>query len=249
MLTIGLCGDGFADIRRVLGVALPHANLVEVQTEGRASSLPQVDVLVPLGARISAEIMDTTRPRLIQQFGVGLQGVDLSAAKQRGIPVANVPAADTGNADAVAEIAIFHVLALLRDYKSSQRSVIEGKVGQPCGASLVGKTVTLLGLGAIGAALLARLDPFGVRTLAIGRRKYADLPTLSTTLTPERYFRIDAMNEALQQTDVLIVCCPLTETTWGLISTDQLAAMPPGSYLINVGRGHVVDYNALKHAL
>lgn len=85
----------------------------EVIVDHRSVEDP-VDVIVPLMSRIDAGMMDRLRPRLIQQFGVGLEGVDLEAARERGIAVANVSGHDTGNADGVGEIAVLHLLALMR---------------------------------------------------------------------------------------------------------------------------------------
>lgn len=247
-MIIGLCGDGFPDVRRALQMALPDAELVDVPV-GHGEDPPEVDVLVPLGAVVDGRLMDATRPRLIQQFGVGLQGVELAAARARDIPVANVPAADTGNAAAVAEIAALHLLALLRRYREAQRSVAERRVGQPCGTILAGKTVTVLGVGAIGAALITRLNAFDAVPLAVGRRAFTEYPVLAGLLPAERYHRSAELTAALARSQILIVCCPLTDHTRGLIGREQLFAMPPGGYLINIARGPVVDYPALRHAL
>ncbi|GAA5169039.1 D-glycerate dehydrogenase [Pseudonocardia eucalypti] len=247
---IGLCGGGFPDVRRALRTALPGIEQVEIPV-GRHDGHrpPPVEVLVPLGATVDAELMDATGPRLIQQFGVGLQGVDLEAAHARGIPVAFVPATGTGNADAVAEIAMLHLLALLRRYREAQHSVAERRLGQPIGTTLAGKTISVLGTGGIGIAVIGRLKAFGVRPLAIGRRAFTDYPALADLLTEADYHSTTGLSAALARSGALIVCCPLTEHTRGLIGVDQLAAMPPGGYLVNVGRGPVVDYQALLAAL
>lgn len=246
-MIIGLCGAEFPEVRRHLRVALPEAELVELAVGARESRA--VDVLVPLGASIDAGLMEAVRPRLIQQFGVGLQGVDLIAARERGIPVAFVPAADTGNALAVAEIAMLHLLMLLRRFGETQVSVAERRVGSPSGSMLAGKAVTVLGTGAIGTALLARLSAFDVLTTAVGRRGYRDYPALNGLVPAERYYSIDEFRKALAGTEVLIVCCPLTERTRGLVGADEFAAMPPGGWLINVGRGPIVEYRSLLDAL
>ncbi|HEX2299030.1 MAG TPA: hypothetical protein VHH34_11025 [Pseudonocardiaceae bacterium] len=88
-------GETFAPARGVLRELLPQD---EIRT-GPADRFPPgpIDVLVPAMGQVDAELMDATRPRLIQQFGAGLEGVELVAAAERGIPVAHVPAASTGN--------------------------------------------------------------------------------------------------------------------------------------------------------
>ncbi|MGH3669318.1 MAG: hypothetical protein ACRDSH_01595, partial [Pseudonocardiaceae bacterium] len=104
-MVIGLGGGGFPHVREALEATQPGIRVIDVPAGGSAA---QVDVLIPLGAMVDAALMDTLRPRLIQQFGVGLQNVDLAAARERDIPVAFIPG-DTGNAVAVAEIAIMHM--------------------------------------------------------------------------------------------------------------------------------------------
>jgi phosphoglycerate dehydrogenase-like enzyme len=225
MMTIGMCGAEFPDARDYLAEVLPEAEIV-VLGPGAGT---RVDVLVPVGTVVDAGLMDATRPRLIQQFGVGLQGVDMDAARIRGIPVRNIPAADTGNAAAVAEIAILHLLALLRQFPRLRDAVRDQLVGQPIGSTLEGKTVTVLGTGAIGARVITRLEAFGAAPLGLGRS--ADL------------------NEALRRSHAVVICVPLTDQTRGMIGSAQLAAMPPGGYLVNIGRGPVVDYDALLAAL
>jgi phosphoglycerate dehydrogenase-like enzyme len=153
----------------------------------------------------------------------------MDAAKQRGIPVRNVPAADSGNAVAVAEAVIFHLLALLRRFPRTQASVRDRRVGEPIGQTLDGKTVTVLGRGAIGGRVLNLLGAFGAIGIGIGRD--------------------GGLNEALARSQALVVAVPLTERTRGMVGAPQFDALPPGGYLVNVGRGPVVDYGALLRAL
>lgn len=240
-MLIGMCGAEFPDVRDFVASALPEAQIVVLDH----GTLPEttVDVLVPVGGVVSASLMDAARPKLIQQFGVGLQGVDMRAAEERGIPVRNVPAADTGNAAAVAEIAIFHLLALLRQFPRAAGSVSARRVGEPIGTTLEGKTVTVLGTGAIGRRVLELLDAFGATGLGVGRKEASDL------LPADRYYPSANLDEALGRSSALVVCVPLTDDTRGMVGAAQLSAMPPGGYLVNVGRGPVVDYQALLDAL
>lgn len=236
-----MCGAEFPDVRDFLAREMPEAKIVVIG-HGAIPDI-SVDVLLPAGGAVSAELMDAVKPKLIQQFGVGLQGVDMKAAQERGIPVRNVPAADTGNAAAVAEIALFHLLALLRQFPRAAASLAERRVGEPIGTTLAGKTVTVLGTGAIGGRVLKLLDAFGAEGLGVGPSEASDL------LPPGRYFPSRRLDEALRHADALVACVPLTEDTRGMVGAAQFAAMPPGGYLVNVGRGPVVDYRALLDAL
>jgi phosphoglycerate dehydrogenase-like enzyme len=247
-MLIGVCGEEFPPVREALAQVIPGAEVVIIPHD-RTRALPRVDVLVPLSGRVDAQLLDATRPRLVQQFGVGLQGVDIAAARQRGIPVACIPAADTGNAIAVAEAAIMHLLMLLRRVPQLSASVRHKVIGQPIGQTLAGKTVTVLGTGAIGQALITRLAAFGVTAVGVGRRPYAQQPqALRSILPPERFHPTSHLTKALVRSDALVVAVPLTEETRGLVAESELAAMPPGGYLVNVGRGPVVDYEALLGA-
>ncbi|MBW0104347.1 NAD(P)-dependent oxidoreductase [Pseudonocardia sp. KRD291] len=245
-MRIGLVGGAFPDVRRMLRDALPDAELCEIDEAGR--DVVAVDVLVPLGARVDAGLLDATGARMVAQFGVGVQGVDLDAARERGVPVANVPGAQ-GNAVAVAEMAVFHLLALRRRYPQARAAVADRHVGGPIGRTLSGATVTVLGVGASGTALVERLQAFGVDVWGAGRRDRADYPDADEVLAPGRYVPVDRLGEALGHSDALVVCLPLTEATRGLVGTDALGAMPAGGLLVNVGRGPVVDRDALLAAL
>ena len=130
----------------------------------------EFDVIVPLMRRIDAAMIDRHRPRLIQQFGVGLEGVDRHAAAESGIPVNNVPAADTGNADGVGEVAVLHLLALTRRYHEGQAALRARRLGEPTGTSLTGARIVVLGLGAVGRAVAARLQGFGAELIGVGTR-------------------------------------------------------------------------------
>ena len=134
-----------------------------------------VDVIVPLMSRVDAAMMERLRPRLIQQFGVGLEGVDVAAARARGIEVANVSAADTGNADGVGEMAVLHLLALARRLREARQAVSQGKLGEPIGMPIAGARVVVLGLGAVGRAVVNRLAGFGAQIVGVGSRPAAEL--------------------------------------------------------------------------
>jgi phosphoglycerate dehydrogenase-like enzyme len=247
-MLIGVCGEEFPPVREALAQVIPSAEVVIIPHD-RTRVLPRVDVLVPLSGRVDAQLLDATRPRLVQQFGVGLQGVDVAAARHRGIAVACIPATDTGNAIAVAEAAIMHLLLLLRRFPQLTASVRHQVIGHPIGQTLAGKTVTVLGTGAIGQALITRLVALGVTAVGVGRRPYAQQPPgLRSILPPERFQPTSHLNKALARSDALVVAVPLTEETRGLVGEAELAAMPPGGYLVNVGRGPVVDYPALLGA-
>ena len=136
----------------------------------QVASLADTDVLIPTMCPVTADMLADSGPlRLIQQCGAGLEGVDLEAAAQKRIWVANVPTDISGNADSVAEIGIYLMIGLARQQRQMAPNLSAGKMGEPQGMSLKGRTVGIVGLGGIGCALASRLAPFGVRLTGIKR--------------------------------------------------------------------------------
>lgn len=249
-MRIGLVGGGFAALRGALETAFTEAGRSGVEIVDVSVDDPgPVDVLCPQGSTIDAALLDATTPRLVQQFGVGLSGVDLEAARERGIPVDNVSGAESGNAVAVAELAVLHLLALLRGFEEARAGVAHRRVGEPSGRTLAGRTVGVLGVGDIGAEVVTRLRAFGAAPVGIGRRALADTPRAAALLDDAHYHRTEDLPTALARCDDLVVCCPLTDATRGLVGADALAALRPGGHLVNVARGGVVDRVALLGAL
>jgi phosphoglycerate dehydrogenase-like enzyme len=246
-MRILFCGDAFPAARPRLArrIRPDEDQLVVCPGEDIRAALDGVDIVIPLMCRIDSALMDAGRFRLIQQWGAGLEGIDLPAAKRRGIWVANVPA--TGNnADSVAEHAILLTIALLRNWHAAQANVRAGGLGAPLGRMLAGLTVCLYGLGAIARGLARRLRPFGVRLVGItrdsGAAKAVEWGLDACYSTQER-------DACFAQTDVLILCSRLTPETQGAINAHALRALRPGAYLVNAARGGLVDYEALYSAL
>ncbi len=249
-MRIGLVGGGFPEVRRCLEEALAEGvpGLDEVELVDVPHAAPAaVDVLSPLGSTIDGALMDACGARFVQQFGVGISGVDLDAARERGIPVANVPGGDSGNATAVAELALLLLLTQLRHFEEARANVAEKVVGAPIGILLRGRTVAVLGTGDIGVEVAARLRAFGVHVVGIGRRDADAYPAATPVL--DTFRRADDLPAALAGCDDLVVACPLTPDTRGIVDDAALAALRPGGYLVNVGRGPVVDHDALLAAL
>ena len=246
MIRILLCGGKFPHARAALETRLPSDELIVCPSADLREAVADVDAVLPFMSQIDAAVMDAGRFRLIQQFGAGLEGVDVDAARARGIWVANAPASDTGNAESVAEHAILLILAVLRQLPVAQANVRAEVLGAPMGRALQGLTVCLFGLGAIAKALAARLQPFGVRLIGITRGPDA---ARSAALGLSACYALDDRAAALHATDILVVCIPLTVETRGVVDARTLSALPKGAYVINVARGPLVDHAALYAAL
>ncbi len=246
-MRILFCDAAFERARQLLQEELPGDEIAWCPEADLAAHLPEAEVAVPLMARLTPELLARgQRLRLIHQFGVGLEGVDREAARRLGVPVANVPSGHTGNAVAVAEWAIFLMLALARDFAGCRASVAAGRLGSPLGATLFGKRVGILGLGNLGRAIGARCRAFGMEVWGVRR---APSPSDAEAFGFAWVGGPGALPELLAAADFVVVATPLTPETRGLVGAAELARMKPTAFLVNVGRGPVVAYDALLAAL
>jgi phosphoglycerate dehydrogenase-like enzyme len=238
-------GETFPSARAMLQERLPADEFRIWQDRSTLPAIDGVDVLVPMMYRIDAQAMDGIRPRLIQQVGSGLEGVDLLAATARQIPVAAVPASGS-NAESVAEHVLLLILALLRELPQAQANIKAGVLGAPQGRMLAGRTVCLWGLGATALSLSRRLRALGVTVIGLTRDPRADKVA---TYGLDACYGIDQRDTCLARTEILVLCIRLNDATRGLVDAGVLAALPPGAYLVNPARGPLVDYRALYDAL
>ena len=210
-------------------------------------SLEGFDVLIPTMCPVTREMLETCdRLKLIQQCGSGLEGVDIRAAQERNIHVANVPTDLSGNAGSVAELGIYMLIGLSRDMRGMAKSLAARKMGEPRGRALCGRTVGIVGLGGIGQALIRRLRAFDVRLTAIKRSQ------------PEKAMKAHGLEwvggpgdlpELLGRSDYVILCLPVSSETRHLMNRETFSHMKQGAFLINLARGDLVDRDALEDAL
>ena len=202
------------------------------------------EILIPAMAKITREVMlAAPKLKLIQQFGVGLEGVDLEAARELGVYVANVPG---GNAISVAEHAIFLMLALARKFNEATKRFQEGKIGEPAGHEIYGKTLGIIGLGKSGTELAKRAKALGMRVLAIKKKPN---PEVARKLGLDFLGGPRDLDFVLKNSDFVSIHVPLTDETRNLIGERELRLMKKTAYLINVARGPVVNREALYKAL
>ncbi|SDF01259.1 2-hydroxyacid dehydrogenase [Terriglobus roseus] len=243
-MRILFCGDTFPDAPEYLREHLDPAakdEIIVCPGSMVAQHLKGVDVVIPKMQRIGEDIIAKGSFRLIQQWGAGLEGVDIEAARRKGIFVSNVPATG-GNAESVAEHAMLLILALLRDLPRAQANVRAGVLGSPTGRMLAGRTVCLYGLGAIALPLAKMLQAFDVNLIGISRQVSEEK---SRRFHLSRHFYVEDREKAFAETDVLVLCMRYTEEMRGMLSVRELAALRPGAYVVNVARGGVIDGEAL----
>jgi phosphoglycerate dehydrogenase-like enzyme len=232
---------------RLLRAALPEHEFVALGNFS-LESLHGYDVVIPTMSRVTEALLATAdRLRLIQQVGSGLEGVDIEAARRRGIRVANVPTDSCGNADSVAELGIYMMIGLARDFRGMAASFANRKIGEPRGTTLMGKTVGIVGLGGIGKALAKRLKTFDVRLIGIRRGDPAKAAATDPGL--DWAGGSQDLERLLGLSDFVVLCLPLSAESRNLMNEKTFAAMKKGSFLINLSRGGIVDRDAMEKAL
>lgn len=238
-------GETFPSARAMIADRLPDDQFSVWRERAVIPQVTGLDVLVPMMFKMDAAVMDALKPRLIQQVGSGLEGVDLAAARERHIPVAALPASGA-NADSVAEQVLMFMIALLRELPLAQANIRSGVLGAPQGRMLSGRTACLWGLGATALSLAQRLRPLGVTVLGITRDPHA--AKIEEYGLESVYATADSA-ACLARSDFLIPCVRLSDATRGLIDAKAFAALPRGAYFVNAARGPLVDYQALYDAL
>ena len=211
------------------------------------AALVLYDVVLPtLGDMFTAEVfdgMDGARCKLLANFGVGYNHIDVAAAKAMGIAVTNTPGAVT---DATADIALMLMLMSARRAGEGERMVRAGKwqgwhPTQMLGLHLGGKTCGIVGMGRIGQAI-ARRAHFGLGMDVIYHNRSAKALDM-----PAR--QVGSLHELMGASDIVVLAVPGGAETRHLIGADALSAMQPHAHLVNIARGDVVDENALIAAL
>ena len=168
----------------------------------------------------------------------GVDHVGLDAARARGIKVSN---ASGYSNEAVAELVLGMTLSLARNLSVVEARCREGGTKDGLvGWELQGKTVGIVGLGKIGSRTAALVHAFGCPVLAHSRTRHADAPD---------YIEQVELDELLRRSDIVVLHCPLNDSTRGMINAEKLALMKPTALLINVARGPVVVAKDLAEAL
>ncbi|MDR1531180.1 MAG: hydroxyacid dehydrogenase [Clostridiales bacterium] len=196
-------------------------------------------VIIIANMPLSAKVIESCeRLKFIDVAFTGVDHVALEAAKAKGVAVSNASGYAT---EAVAELVIGLAISLLRNVPQVDKRCREGGVKDGLVGSLIrGKTVGIVGCGAIGLRTAELFSAFGCDIIAHEPAPKADTPD---------YIRFAPLSELLTLSDIVTLHCPLLDSTRGLINKDTLAVMKPSAILINAARGPVVDSEALAEAL
>jgi lactate dehydrogenase-like 2-hydroxyacid dehydrogenase len=218
--------------------------------EGLQRALQSADALLcTVTDRLTDEVMsvEPRRARLLANFGVGFNHIDVDAAKRHGLAVSNTPDVLT---DATADIAMTLLLSITRRAGEGERQLRAGgwtgwRPTHMLGTQVSGKTLGLVGMGRIARAVAKRAH-HGFDMKVIFHDPYPPPPDVAGSLGAESRERLE---QVLEESDFVSLHCPATPETRHLMNEDRLARMKPGAYLINTARGDVVDEGALVAAL
>jgi D-3-phosphoglycerate dehydrogenase len=236
--------ERFADRLAALGIGwdCPEIPGQQFSAGQLAPIVGEYDAIIAGDDQITETVLRSGLPRMrvVAKWGVGVDSIDLVAARQLGIKVTNTPGMFD---EEVADVAFGYAVSLLRGLHQIDRAVRRGEWLKIEGRSLRGATLGIVGVGGTGRALAVRARATGMAVLGV------ETSPRAAELAVAVGARIGTFEEVLAGADVLSLHCPLTPETTGLLSADALALMPLGSFVINTSRGRVVDEVALIDAL
>ncbi len=192
------------------------------------------------------EALFTAAPKLkvIARFGVGYDSVDLEAAKRHGVVVTNCPGI---NANAVAEMTLALLLNLVRSITPMNRSLMDGQWNRLLSPELSGRTVGVLGFGAIAKKSVRKLSGFDMHVLVYNRSVNEEKSAHARELGAE--LLTDDLDLVLAQSDFILVHLPVAPNTERIISRENIAKMKDGVYIVNTARAALVDETDMAEAL
>ncbi|MBD3228162.1 MAG: lactate dehydrogenase [Candidatus Lokiarchaeota archaeon] len=254
-MKIFFAGIGFESLREILIKKINEKNqkiktneklelVFQDHSKTLASQVEDASVLIPTMEKIDKEIIKSAQKlQLIQQFGVGLEGVDIKFATDSKIYVAN--AAGT-NGITVAESVIFLMLALSKRLNKIEEHFENGELGQPVGNELYNKTLGIIGLGNSGKELAKRAKAFNMKLIAIKKNVNPDLADklgLDFLGTPKD------LDYILKNSDYISLNLPANKETINLLDESKFLLMHKRPFIINCARGPIIERKALKKAL
>lgn len=218
--------------------------------------LPQIqdaNIIINNFNKIDSTLIDSCPDlRLVQQSGIGIDGIDINYCSKKGIYVANVPMA---NAISVAEHTFLLILYLAKNIKinsfnsTSKSNTFDRRLPEKMGSELQGKTLLIIGLGVTGIEVAKRAKAFGMKVVAVTKH-----PLTKSEGGDKKYFvdtllGTEKLHEVIPMADIVSIHTPLNRETERMIGIKELDLMKKSAYLINVARAQIVDKDALLSAL
>lgn len=246
LITYNIFGELYRSILTEFDVTIPAPGVESFTCDEVLSVIGEYDALLsmwnfPVDERLLAA---AKKLKIVANYAVGYDNIDVSAATKQNIVVANTPDPVTAP---TADIAMGLIISLLRGipaYDKRQRvgGYVKG-IMTDLGYSLSGKQLGILGMGRIGKALATRAKAFGMCVAYNNRNR------LSVTEEQQYNAQYMTFDELISTSDILSINAPLTPDTYHIIDADALSKMKPGAYIVNTARGPLIDEKALVEAL
>ncbi|MFB6280603.1 MAG: D-2-hydroxyacid dehydrogenase [Haloferacaceae archaeon] len=231
-------GRPASDYADVLEELLPDHEVALAATPAQERDLvARADVAT--GVHIDESLLEVADIDLFSCVYAGTDHLPMEALRERGVAVTSASGVHGPN---IAEYVIGAVIAFTRDFRRAWRQQERGVWSSFHAGELHGSTATVVGMGAIGRTVVDRLDAFGVETLGVRYTPEKGGPT-------DEVYGLDDLHDPLSRSDHVVLACPLTEETEGLIGEEEFLTMPTEAILVNIARGPVVDTGALVSAL
>lgn len=229
-----------SDLESAVGEVIYNPTERPLSSGDLSGMIGGIDGMIAGLDEITRDVIDKAdRLRVIARYGVGLDRVDLEAARQKGIVVTNTPGA---NAVSVAELTVGLMIALARHLIDANQRTKSGEWPRFKGISLRGKVVGLLGLGAIGRHVAQILRAFECRVIGYDPAVDAEQAATWDVGWMER-------DDVLRQADFLSLHLPVTPATENMLNRELIGLMKPGAFLVNTARSELIDEDALIDAL
>ena len=239
VLSQGVVPEALALLRGADVQVLNAVDMAEQKAE-----IADADAMIIRIAKVTAEAIDAAEQlKVIGRTGVGFDSIDVAAATARGIPVVLTPGASSRS---VAEHTVAMLYALSKNLVERHNEQMKGNYGirsKNVTFDLLGKTILVMGLGAIGSEVAKLCKANGLRVIGCTSSLTEEKVT-ALGIEPVRDFRT-----VLSECDFLTLHMPLTDSTRGMIGADEISRMKPTAMIVNCARGGIVDENALAAAL
>ena len=232
-------GVGAPELADILRERLPDHEVALARTPSEERTLLET-ARIAVGPSLDADLLDTAENlELFACVYAGTNHLPLDALADRGVAVTNASGVHGPN---IAEYVVGAMIGHAREFHRAYRQQSRREWRSYPTTELYGSTVAVVGLGAIGGAVVDRLSGFDVETVGVRYSPEKGGPT-------DEVHGFDRIHEAVIDAAYVVLACPLTDTTRGLVDAELLRTMRPDAVLVNIARGAVVDTDALVHAL
>lgn len=244
------------EFKQRIAEKLHHSNIKVDFVDHHEPIIPHIqdsEILINSIDKIDKSLINSCpNLRLVQQSGIGVDGIDIDYCSERGIYVANVPMA---NAISVAEHTFLLILYLSKNIKLNSFSSNPNsgsfvrRMPDHMGIELSGKTILILGLGVTGIEVAKRAKAFGMKVIAVTKHPFTKTEGGDKKYFVDSIFSVHDLQHVLPVADIVSIHTPLNNETENMISKKELESMKKSAYLINVARAPVVNHDALVDSL